>query len=123
MKNKSAPFISIAPGMQGGTPCLNYTRMTVNCIVVNWWSSGESLESMINQEWPVTSRAELLVACWYAARYGTRLWRKRWHPWLWRPCGTMEIDGQQIPVTIESEIAAGNWDMIPLPPRGNDEQP
>ncbi len=106
------PFISISPDVQGGKPCLNDTRVTVDAVIRTWWYL---------HKWPVSSRAELLVACWYAARYGTRLWRKRWHPWLWRPCGTMEIEGQQIPVTIESEIAVGNWDMIPLPPREHDE--
>lgn len=63
------------------TPCMRFGEahirgISVDAIVSAHWV-GDDAESDYG-----LSRAEVLVACWYAARHGTRVWRKRWGPWL-----------------------------------------
>jgi uncharacterized protein (DUF433 family) len=108
----SDPFVSIDPAMQFGRPTMNGTRLTVQTLVDYVWH-GEELDA-IGLDYAV-SRADILVACWYAGTYGlpgarpqlfpTPLWRKRWGVWadsvtnaLWH-------------------VGAVDYDAIPGPPR------
>lgn len=101
MRSKS-PFVSYDPSIQGGAPCLNHTRMTVITVANMWWGSRESLESMIEREWPVESRADLLVAAWFVGTHGTKLWRTRWGEWA---------------KSIHRYVYYGEYEHVQLPPR------
>lgn len=71
------PFVSISPGKLSGDPAVGHTRVPVQVIV----------NLVLEQGVPQTAaeyhlaRADVLTACWYAARYGKRSWRKTWGAW------------------------------------------
>jgi hypothetical protein len=76
--------------------------MTVITIANMWWGSDESLERMIERRWPVESKADLLIACWFVGTKGTKLWRARWGSWA---------------KSIYRYIWDGEYEHVQLPPR------
>ncbi len=78
---KEHHFVSISPSVKFGYPCVDNNRITVEMVAQIWWEGSQTLEG-IKKSWPDLNRGVVLVACWYMARYGTRLWRKRWKDWL-----------------------------------------
>jgi len=72
------PFVAIDPAMQFGRATLNHTRLTVET-VAGFVAAGDPVE-LVADEYEIT-RADVLVCCWYVARYGTRRWRERWGQW------------------------------------------
>lgn len=94
------PFICLDPMVCDGKPTIGLSRLYVQVIAEAWWY-GAFKETTIYLNWPACKgRAELLLACWWMARYGTRIWRKRWGAWL---------------KTVEGALWAGNHDVA-LPP-------
>ena len=91
-------FIWLHPGRAAGLACINGRALTVEVIArCAWWGNGDrALE--LNFE---ITHAQLLLACWYQARYGTRTWRERWGEWQRK---------------YEGQMAADNWDAVPMPP-------
>lgn len=82
------PFVSVDPAMRFGQPTVNGTRLPVQTLVDYVWA-GEDPD-VVAEEYDVT-RADILVACWFAGTYGlpgrrqqlfpTPLWRRRWGEW------------------------------------------
>ena len=77
------PFVSIHPDVQGGAPCLNGTRLPVSSLVAFVARGIPAYE--IEDVYEVTLR-DVQVACWYAATYGKKKYRKAWGDWArhWR---------------------------------------
>jgi len=99
------PFVSIAPTMQFGDPVINGTRLKVELIGERYWDLGEHIESEILEPYELT-RGDVVLCCWYMARYGSRKWRKRWESWA-------------------NQINAGWWSdlsTLPLPPHAASEE-
>ena len=95
------PFLALDPGVCNGQPTIGRSRLYVRVVAEAWWFGGME-EHAIYSNWPsCAGRAELLLACWWMARYGTSTWRKRWGTWLQEAAG---------------ELWRGNYD-IDLPPR------
>ena len=98
------PFISADPAVQFGQPCLNGTRIPARNLA-EMVAAGDSVE---DTAWAYnTTRAEVLVCCWYIARHDegdghglrTKL-RRAWRPWAeqWH-----------------QQLARGEWDDVPDP--------
>lgn len=110
--DKRSPFVSFSPGMQWGRATLNHTWLTADT-VSSFVAAGDSVDFIADQY--EISRADVLVCCWYRARYGTRRDRQLWRDWL---------DGS------ESDLWYGHWDKVTDPPpfpkrqrkKSNDEQ-
>ena len=91
------PFIGIDPAMCSGQPTVNHTRLSVDAVTGMVWA-GESVDQVAD-EYDIT-RADVLVACWYAGTYGlpgerrkvlaaTRWWRERWGKWAEQVSGAL----------------------------------
>lgn len=76
----SRSFVSLTPGVQGGSPCLNNTRMTVEAAVGAWWQFGHM--DLVRMCYPDLTIDDVQVACWYVGRYGRKKWRRRFGEWL-----------------------------------------
>lgn len=75
------PYLYLSPAMQFGRPNIGGSRLPAEVVAQAWWDGSSEVE--IYYAWPdCKGRGELLLACWWMARYGTRLWRKRWGRWL-----------------------------------------
>ena len=98
-KKKERHEITICPGMKFGVPCIDGVRMRAEQVADMWWN-GDTLERL-NSAWDFLNRGAVLVCCWYMARYGSRMWRKRWKEWL-------EI--------ADRELWEGHYDC-PMPPQ------
>lgn len=107
------PQITVEPGMLSGQPCINGTRVPVLSIAGSIWS-GESVAEVAG-DYDIT-RADVLVACWYAGTYGlpgerskrlagTRYWRDRLGNWA-----------QQVGGAVWSAHEVADYDAIPDPP-------
>ena len=96
----SKPYLYLHPGTCFGKPTINGSRLYVQAVAGNWW--GGMTEQEIYDTFPsCIGKPELLLACWWMARYGTRTWRKRWGQWL-------------------REVAGELWRLnykVPLPPQ------
>lgn len=73
-------LITIYPDMVFGEPTIDHHRITAMQIASLYYC-GETIK-YIEEDFPGINRGAVLVCCWYAARYDTRLWRKRWADWL-----------------------------------------
>jgi len=98
--------ITIYPSMKFGQPCVDHHRITAEHMAMVWWSGNYELK-YLEDNWPGMSRGAVLVACWYMARYGTRMWRKRWKDWLY---------------VAETELWYSRYDTCPMPPQQADER-
>jgi len=108
-QREPSPFVSIRPDMRFGNPSINGTRLPVDTLAEAAWEGLEPSE--IEQQWDVR-RADILVACWYVGRYGSRRWVKRWGEWSERVA----------PVLWESSTV--DYAAVPWPPTsGQAEQP
>jgi uncharacterized protein (DUF433 family) len=76
-KPKYRPVITIEPSVKFGYPCIK-PRIDVDMIAGMWWD-GSTLEDILRcYEHVNLTKPDVLLCCWYMARYGTRTWRKRW---------------------------------------------
>lgn len=83
----SSPFIAVCPAMRSGQPTINGTRLPVDAVVGLVWAQGVDVAA---EDYDLT-RADVLIACWFAGSYGlpgrrealfpVRLWPKRWGAW------------------------------------------
>jgi uncharacterized protein (DUF433 family) len=100
-----APFVSITPGVQGGQPCLNGTRLPVDSVVAMFWWHGldETLAS-----WEHLTKADVLVCCWYEAHYGSMRFKrvKAWQHWANTSGGIYRRDVSYPPTHAEVEAAS-----------------
>ncbi len=99
-------LITIYPDMISGEPAIDHHRIEAMQFAEAWWYSSLSLK-FVEQNWPGIDRGAVLVCCWYAARYGTRLWRKRWGEWL---------------KIADGELWKGNYKTCTMPPQKGDAQ-
>ncbi len=97
------PCVWVSPGRCSGRPCIGGHRLSVDLIADLWW--GGSSAVAIQRDYAIT-REQIVVACWYVARYGTRMWRRRWGRW--------ETD-------VFQRLWNGRYKGAPLPPRSGDE--
>ncbi len=103
---KERHLITVYPDMKFGEPCVDHHRIPAEMMARVWWN-GEFTVEGIERHWPGMNRGAVLVACWYQARYGTRLWGKRWKEWLTVAAG---------------ELWAGQYDSCPMPPTHLDSE-
>lgn len=120
----TGPYVWIDPARRSGEPCISGTRTPVEHVVECVWDGGVDLAAHAYQ----LSRAQVLVACWYAGAYGVTVlhgrqtnagradyrphyrerfrepWRARWRDWA---------ESVAIPLWRVSEI---DYDAIPDPP-------
>lgn len=83
---EARPYVSVVPGVQGGVPCLNNTRLPVEAIAGYWWSTGDVEDIEKAYPYPYVNAAAVRVCCWFLKRHGGRNWRKRlasWNPDGW----------------------------------------
>lgn len=71
------PFISLSPSVLGGDPAMGQTRIPAQVIINLVLRQGVETTA---RDYGL-ARADVLTACWYAARYGARSWRKAWGAW------------------------------------------
>jgi plasmid maintenance system antidote protein VapI len=94
----NATAIWLDPGRCGGDPCIYNTRIPVDTIT--GYLVHQGMEAVL-EAWNVT-REHVLVAVWFAARYGSRKERRLWKAWAAAHQGAMW---------------ASEYDKIPDPPR------
>lgn len=74
------PFVSHDPAMKGGSAVLNGTRLTVEAVASVVWDGWD--EAKIRRDgWDYLTRGDVLVAAWFMAMHGSRIWRRRWQAW------------------------------------------
>lgn len=98
--------VECSPTVRGGQPTIG--GIPVAAIADRVWA-GEGVDAVAD-DYELT-RADVIVACWYAGQYGlpsdrrpplaaTRLWRHRWGDWADQANGapwTTDCDYDQIP--------------------------
>lgn len=97
------PEVAVHPGMLFGRPHLAGHRLSTDVIAgcVFDGPGPEEAESM----WEIV-RFDVLVACWFEARHGSRRKLKaHWRTWL-----------ERYEETLWKSTAA-DWDSVPFPPR------
>ncbi len=95
----AAAVVSVQPGMMSGSPCIAGHRLTTEQIAGLVWTHG--IEE-VQHGWDYLSRPQILVACWFESRYGTRSkLRRAWKEWLAENSGLMWL---------------GDWESVPTPP-------
>lgn len=95
------PVVMTEPCMRFGQPHIGGT--SVDALAGMVWA-GEPV-AVVAEEYGRTV-AEVLVACWHQARYGTRAERKRWAAWL---------------ETVEDDMWHSRFDNLPAPPNRRGE--
>lgn len=95
----SDAYVWIDPARRSGEPCIGGTRVPVYMVVEMVWANGVT----VAEETWCLSRAQVLVACWYAGAgfpvqlhgrggYQTRfpaVWRRRWRTWAEQVAGDL----------------------------------
>ena len=71
-------YVWIDPGRLSGQPCVGGHGLSCEQMADCYWA-GWSIAEMLSN-WDL-SRPQLLVAWWYQAKYGGRVWKKRWGAW------------------------------------------
>ena len=104
---KERHLITIYPDTKFGEPTIDHHRIRAEQMATAWWNGSETLKG-IEENWPGINRGAVLVCCWYMARYGSRIWRKRWKEWL-------EI--------ADTELWYGRYKTCPMPPQLKQEIP
>lgn len=79
MSNGERPYVRVEPGLLFGQPTVGLQRISVEQMADYWWETGDSLAHM-QANWDLT-RGDLLVAWWFRAQYGGRVWKRRWGAW------------------------------------------
>lgn len=93
------PYIVLDPAQNFGHPAIARTRVQI-AHIIDWLESGDPV-AVVQDEYGLT-REDLLVACWFEARYGTGAhprddwldWLEDWEPTLW---GAKDYDGIPLP--------------------------
>jgi len=75
----STPVIVIHPGRLAGQPTIGHSRLPAALIADTYWDYGPD---EVKACYGYLADSDILVCCWYVARYGTRQQRKRWKNWL-----------------------------------------
>ena len=98
------PFLCLSPSVCYGKPTIGFSRLYVQVVAEAWWH-GEMPEAAIYSCWPACSgRPGLLLACWWMARYGSDLWRRRWKPWLALAEGPLWHGDYQLDLPPQREV-------------------
>lgn len=98
------PHISADPAVCFGRPAVK--GVPAEALAARVWG-GDTVDDITADHQPHGhTRNDVLVACWWQARWGNRAWRQRWRPWLY---------------ANEPHMAAGQWQHVPDPP--TQEQP
>lgn len=120
-----SPYVSVNPAMRSGQPTINGTRLPVDAVAGMVWAEGVDVAV---EEYDLT-RADVLVACWYAGRYGlpgqrealfpVRLWPKRWGAWAAEvgPClwAVTRVDYDAIPDPPTNRVHTNEDPTTPIP--------
>lgn len=78
-KERGTPVIVVHPGRLGGTPTIGHSRLSAELIAGTYWDLGADEVKLM---WDYVTDADILVCCWFVARFGTRRERRRWSGWL-----------------------------------------
>lgn len=92
------PTVWVHPGRYHGEPCIEGHRIPTRMVAEHvYYGTGDSAEFT----WDIT-RDEVMVACWFEAKYGSRKLRRHWAEWLDAHAGLF--------------WHSRDWDQIPYPP-------
>lgn len=73
------PMITVNPAYYSGLPCIRW-RLSTDQFAETWWRGVTLAE--IEANWPNIRKPEIVLACWYEAKYGRRTKRnKAWAKW------------------------------------------
>lgn len=75
----TTPAIVVHPGRMFGKPTIGNSRLTAELIADIYWQYGKG---EVKRMWDYMTDVDILVCCWYVARYGTRKEKQRWRDWL-----------------------------------------
>ena len=70
-------FVRLDPSVDFGRPLVG--RSPVGVVAGAVWA-GDPVDDVADEYG--LSVPQVLVACWYMARYGSRVWHRRWGAWL-----------------------------------------
>ena len=97
------PHVWIQRSLHSGAPCIGGTGISGE-MLAGFVSAGDSLDILCSM-YDVLQPSDVLMACWYTARFGSRRWQTLWGPWA-----------DQYDAALYHE----RWDQIPLPPHRGD---
>lgn len=72
-------LVWVDPSRQSGDPCVMGTSVPVDALAEFVWA-GDLVDNLA--ELYSVTRRQVIGACWYMARHGSRTWRERWREWL-----------------------------------------
>lgn len=91
-----------------GMPCVSGTSIDVDVVVGAWWSGASVSE--IETDLPGIDRAAVLVACWFVARYGSAIWKRRFERWVAKAEGMLwhasRVDVSDIPLPPQHKVSS-----------------
>ena len=73
------PVIVVHPGRIGGQPTIGHSRLSASLVAETYQQHGLEQTQLM---WDYLTEADVIVCCWYVARYGTTTERRRWKDWL-----------------------------------------
>lgn len=94
---KERPHIWAYPGRCSGAPALAGHRLPTATVARYYAQLGQDETERAY----VIERDDILVCCWFEARHGGRMTRRKWKAWL---------------KEHEGALWEGEWDDVPLPP-------
>lgn len=94
------PHVWIHPGVLHGTPCIGGTRIPIETVARIVGGKDGSVDLAL-ASYPHLTRAQVLVACWYAVECRVQPLRSQWLVWL---------------TAHGAGMWEGRWDDVPNPP-------
>lgn len=92
------PYIWVHPGRLSGDPALGGHRLPTHTVAVHYVALGMAE----TEDAYVIERADVLICCWFEARYGSRKLKRLWREWLG---------------AFERLMWESRWADVPEPPR------
>lgn len=77
--DRNETVIVVHPGRMGGEPTIGHSRLPAEMIARTYWQLG--FDEVLRM-WDYLDKDDVLIACWFQARFGTRSQRARWKDWL-----------------------------------------
>lgn len=79
---RSKAFVTLVPGIQGGSPCINNTRLPVEAVAAFWWTYGDVEKVREAYPYEYVNEATIKVACHFLGIYSPkRKLKQRFNKW------------------------------------------
>lgn len=88
-------YVWLHPARRSGEACVGGTRIPTRMLCEWWWAGRDP-----RFDWGM-SREQVILAYWYEAIHGTKIWQRRWREWA---------------VENTNQMWEGNFDKVPYPP-------